>query len=374
MTNSAQVHDGADWRTPVAYEVFDGTAWKRVAKKEVHDGTKWIEVFADNPTPVLEKPGRVPAPRLSQVNQDSKVYIKAEWEAPPSGGKPDRYTIRWGHAKGSWIDGGESIVRTKLILVESPLWDHAEGPKYQLRVRAHNASGQADAESPDGWITLVKPVEKIPAPAEVQVWREGGEWNEVHVFWTPVTGHEDYTIRVWHQGKVVNTVDTTGLPVNDAGYRQQYVAPVPTPQWGQVFDYEVSVKGADSWSGRVEHKWAGYSVGAPGKPKVSIRQVWWPEEEKGNHLDIEWAAPGTDPDHAFYRVEWFATGSNGTQTSGTINTTSTKTSLHLTDAVVGPVKGSNVSFKALAHSTNEDHSEDFATSVESDMTTPTWLA
>ncbi|MEV0443908.1 hypothetical protein AB0I84_02205 [Streptomyces spectabilis] len=257
MKNLTYVHDGSGWRIPTSYEIFDGATWKGIKKKEIFDGTQWVEVFTEDPIQPIEKPGRVPTPRLSQVNQDGQVYIKAEWDAPPTGGKPAKYTIRWGHAKGSWTDGGESNVRTKLILVDKPLWDHAEGPKYQLRVRAWNSSGQADSESPDAWITLVKPVDKIPAPADVQVWREGGAWNEVHVFWTPVPEQDEYTIRVWYDGQVVNTIDANGLPANDAGYRQKFVAPVSTPQWGQVYEYAVSVKGADTWSGRVEHKWAG---------------------------------------------------------------------------------------------------------------------
>ncbi|MFF4927377.1 hypothetical protein ACFY2H_00430 [Streptomyces griseofuscus] len=377
MTNTAQVHDGTEWRTPSSYEVFDGTGWKGVSKQEVYDGAKWVEVFTDKPVQPLKKPGAPANLQLRQLNRaDGTFAIRASWEKPASG-DTEWYEYQWvTPASGSWTANGNTktdATNVEITLKQPINWDGA----FAFRVAAYNRDfpgGGAWASTSGAHFPLTKPADKIPAPAEVQVWREGGAWNEVHVFWTPVPGHNDYTIRVWHEGKVVNTVDTNGLPGNDAGYRQKHVAPVPTPQWGQVFEYEVSVKGADSWSGRVEHKWAGYSVGAPGKPKVAIRQVWWPEDQKGNHLDIEWVAPSADPDHAFYRVEWFATGSNGTQTSGSINTTSAKTSLHLTDAVVGPVKGSNVSFKALAHSTNEDHSEDFATSVESDMTTPTWLA
>ncbi|MEV4441156.1 hypothetical protein AB0K09_19475 [Streptomyces sp. NPDC049577] len=105
--------------------------------------------------------------------------------------------------------------------------------------------------------TVTLPTPAVEAPKDVQVWRDGGAPNEVHVMWLPVEGAEDYTIRIFKNGDVIRTVTAPGRPPNDNGYRQVHVAPEPYPVVGQVYEYDVSVKGTDAWSQRVAHQWAG---------------------------------------------------------------------------------------------------------------------
>ncbi|MFF0745338.1 hypothetical protein ACFYVL_33560 [Streptomyces sp. NPDC004111] len=224
-------HDGSKWSATKDLKYFDGTEWVKPRAAYIRVDGEWANFYTnDPPMPVLEKPGRVPTARLTQVNQDGQVFIKAEWDSPPTGGKAESYTIRWGHAKGSWIDGGESHVRTKLILVENPLWDHEVGPKYQLRVRARNASGAADSESPDAWITLVRPDEPkpagtLPAPKNVKLERNKPAWNRWQVSWDAVPGAAEYEVH-WTSNKgptgVKKTPETTYAYTNSEGPELQW--------------------------------------------------------------------------------------------------------------------------------------------------------
>ncbi|WP_116210097.1 hypothetical protein [Streptomyces olivoreticuli] len=106
-------------------------------------------------------------------------------------------------------------------------------------------------------VVLASPKPRPQAPKDVQVWRDGGAWNEVRVLWLPIAGYDDYSVRVFKNGALIKSLNTGGRPPNPYGYFQAYVAPEASPTRGQVYAYDVSVKGADAWSTRITHQWAG---------------------------------------------------------------------------------------------------------------------
>ncbi|MGW2478571.1 hypothetical protein ACWCWQ_01875 [Streptomyces sp. NPDC001571] len=249
MTNTAQIHDGANWRTPASYEVFDGSAWKGVSKKEVYDGTKWVEIFADNPTQPLKKPGTPGNLRLRQLNRaDGTFAIRASWELPSSG-DTEWYEYQWvSPASGSWTANGNTRIAT--TGVEIPLkqpikWDGA----FAFRVAAYNKDypgGGAWASTSGAHFPLTKPEDpkpagQLPPPENIRL-KTGvaDSWKQSQWEWDAVAGAVSYKITFKRlaghqepaQGDATSQTNSVILPIKE------------NPDWGN--HYVITVCGVDS--------------------------------------------------------------------------------------------------------------------------------